>query len=411
MKIFHTSDWHLGVSLEHTPRHEEHKRFLDWLLKEIKDNEVDVLLISGDLFHYTQPSASAQRDLFSFFARCSSLDKLRHIVLIAGNHDSPSRLDAPKDILNTLDIHVIGELETPEDALIPLTGKSGEVEAFLVAIPYLSESKLGLSTTKKTPGEIYTSFVNEFTNLYGDLLEKGKTAYGNIPAIAMGHLTCSASDALFKEGDFQTPIHQFKTINGLPPRIFKGYDYAALGHIHRQHRVNPGCAEVAVWYCGSPVPISVIESRSPRFIIEIDLESDNKPSIKPKRVPCWRDVFELVGYENELIDLLQSLTWSSELAPYIYMERLVDVPTSVGVDRFQSYVELQFEEPRPRIVQFKKTLSNLAPLPESEERPELNHLSPEDLFELMFVDKFEKGASEEHLIAFRSLLSELESNS
>ena len=128
MKIFHTSDWHLGVSLEHTPRHEEHKRFLDWLLTELGEKEIDVLLISGDIFHYTQPSASAQRDLFSFFAKCSTLASLRHIVLIAGNHDSPTRLDAPKEILSSLDIHVVGELEKREDALIPLTGKSGKIE-------------------------------------------------------------------------------------------------------------------------------------------------------------------------------------------------------------------------------------------------------------------------------------------
>ncbi len=405
MKIFHTSDWHLGVSLEHTPRHEEHKRFLDWLLAELDEKEIDVLLISGDIFHYTQPSASAQRDLFSFFAKCSSLASLRHIVLIAGNHDSPTRLDAPKEILSSLDIHVVGELEKREDALIPLTGKTGEIEAFLVAVPYLIESKLGVSTTKKKPAEIRNNFVDSFTNLYADLLERGKKTYGDIPAIAMGHMTCSTPDTAFNDGDFQTPIHQFQTIHGLPPEIFEGYAYAALGHIHRQHRVGNN----AVWYSGSPVPISVVESRSPRFILEVEFDGP-KPSVTPRRVPCWRDVFELIGYESEIIDLLQSLTWSSELAPYLYMERLVDQPTQAGVDRFQSFLERQFPEPRPRIVAFKKTLTELNVQPEIEDRPQLESLSPEDVFELMFKEKFEKNPSDEHLIAFRSLLSELESN-
>lgn len=405
MKIFHTSDWHLGVSLEHTPRHEEHKRFLEWLLSELDEKEIDVLLISGDIFHYTQPSASAQRDLFSFFAKCSTIESLHHIVLIAGNHDSPTRLDAPKEILTSLNIHVVGELEKREDALIPLTGKTGKVGAFLVAVPYLIESKLGVSTTKKKPAEIKKNFVDSFTNLYADLLEKGKQTYGNIPAIAMGHLTCSTPDIPFNEGDFQTPIHQFQTIHGLPPEIFEGYTYTALGHIHRQHRVgnNP------VWYSGSPVPISVVESRSPRFILEVEIDG-SKPVVTPRRVPCWRDVFELVGYESEIIDLLQSLTWSSELAPYLYMERLVDQPTQAGVDRFQSFLEREFPEPRPRIVAFKKTLTDIIVQPEVQDRPQLESLSPEDVFELMFKEKFEKSPSDEHLIAFRSLLSELESN-
>ncbi len=405
MKIFHTSDWHLGVSLEHTPRHEEHKRFLEWLWGELKEKEIDVLLISGDVFHYTQPSASAQRDLFAFFAKCADLETLRHIVLIAGNHDSPTRLDAPKEILSSLDIHVVGELDKREDALIALTGKAGDVEAFVVAIPYLIESKLGVSTTKKKPKEIRDDFVHSFTNLYADLLEKGKQAYGSVPAIAMGHMTCATSESPFSEGDFQTPIHQFQTIDGLPPEIFEGYDYAALGHIHRQHRVgnNP------VWYSGSPVPISVVESRSPRFILEIEFE-DMKPTITPRRVPCWREVFELVGYENEIVDLLQTLTWSSELAPYLYMERLVDQPTQAGVDRFQTFLEQQFPEPRPRIVAFKKTLTHLIEQPEVEERPQLESLAPEDIFQLMFQEKFEKTPSDDHLIAFRSLLAELESS-
>lgn len=406
MRFLHTSDWHLGVSLEHTPRHEEHKRFLRWLLTHIKEEKIDALLISGDVFHYTQPSASAQRELFSFFANCAKIKSLQHIILIAGNHDSPTRLDAPKEILESLDIHVVGELEKREDALIPLKGKSNTIEAFVVAIPYLIESKLGISTTQKTPEVIRDNFVNSFTELYKDLYQKGIEKFGNIPAIAMGHMTCSTPNSVFDEGDFQTPIHQFKTIHGLPPSIFENYRYAALGHIHRQHRVG----NFPVWYSGTPVPINVVESRTPRFILDIEIEkNETKASITPKRVPIWREVFELIGYEDELYDLLESLSWSSELAPYIYMERLVDEPTLAGVDRFQQFIEGQFEEPRPRIVRFKKTLTQTKTVEvETVTRPQLDTLSPEDVFKMMYQKKFKVEASDDHLIAFRSLLSEID---
>jgi exonuclease SbcD len=101
-------------------------------------------------------------------------------------------------------------------------------------------------------------------------------------------MTCADSDEEFDAGDFRTPIHLFRTIRGLPTTIFDGFAYGALGQIHRHHRVG----ESRAWYAGSPVPINVIEARTDLYVIDVDL-SLPKPTVKPVRLPCWRNVFEL----------------------------------------------------------------------------------------------------------------------
>jgi len=382
MRILHTSDWHLGVSLEQAPRHEEHARFLAWLLDVFVEESIDVLVIAGDVFHYMQPSAAAQSQFFDFLADASRT-RLEKVVMVAGNHDSPSRFDAPRGVLGALSMHVVGALpeDNPGRCLAAIEGDSGDVELVVAAVPYVSEARLGVSTTERAPSEVRAEFEERFRALYSELGELADEKFPGVPRVATGHLTCVADDASAREGDFQTPIHQYLSIEGLKPSIFgDAYDYVALGHIHRAHRVGRSVA----YYSGTPVPTNVVEARSPRSVYVVDLADETK--VRRLNVPRWRDIFELAGRRDEVMELIDELEWQTELAPYLYIDIEVEQPTALSVDPFRRAMVRRFDEARrPRIVSFKKTLEVS---PEEDEPPSvsLDELTPEEVFERELVE-------------------------
>lgn len=408
MRILHTSDWHLGVSLEQAPRHDEHERFLAWLLEKMSEEEIDVLVISGDVFHYMQPSAAAQAQFFDFLADAANTG-LRRVVMVAGNHDSPSRFDAPRGVLGALSMHVVGALPAEDNldrCLASIEGDSGDVELVVVAVPYVSESRLGISTTEKSPARVREEFTDRFGELYRGLADRAAARHPGVPLMATGHLTCVAEEASAREGDFATPIHQFLSIQGLPPSIFgDAYDYVALGHIHRSHRIGSSPA----WYSGTPVPTNVVEARSPRYVHVVDFERDAR--VERLKVPRWRDIFELVGTRDEVLELVAELDWRSEFPPYLYVEVLVDAPGSLNVDPFrQALIERFDEERRPRIVSFKKSLEVEAQ-DDQKEHVSLDQLTPEEVFERMYRQRHKSEPPTHILEAFRTLLVEREETS
>src|SRR5690606_20113469 len=125
MRILHSSDWHLGRTLYGKKRYEEFESFLTWLAETIRQNEIDALLVAGDVFDTSAPSNRAQELYYRFLCRVAE-SSCRHVVIVAGNHDSPSLLNAPKDLLKALDVHVVGSATAaPEDEVLVLRNGQG----------------------------------------------------------------------------------------------------------------------------------------------------------------------------------------------------------------------------------------------------------------------------------------------
>ena len=115
MKILHTADWHIGRALYGRKRYDECEAFLNWLICTLKKENIEVLLVAGDIFDNAAPSNRAQ-ELYYRFLRQVADSPCRHVIIIAGNHDSPSFLNAPKELLKALHVHVVGCIsENPED--------------------------------------------------------------------------------------------------------------------------------------------------------------------------------------------------------------------------------------------------------------------------------------------------------
>ena len=195
MKILHTSDWHLGRSLYGRKRYDEFSEFLDWLTQTIEEESIDALLVAGDIFDNSTPGNRAQELYYRFLCRVST-SCCRHVVVIAGNHDSPSFLNAPKELLRALNVYVVGAMtETLEDEVIVLYNGE-QSEAVVCAVPYLRDKDIRTVEPGETIDDKNAKLISGIKKHYADVCataeqkrsELEKTDFTGIPIIALGHL-------------------------------------------------------------------------------------------------------------------------------------------------------------------------------------------------------------------------------
>lgn len=296
MKILQTSDWHLGKRLHQVDLTEDHKRFFDWFLEKIKKEAIDVVLVSGDVFDLANPSSEARKLYYEVLLELSR----RHctVILTGGNHDSPSVLNAPKEILKALNIHVIGGLpEELKDLVIPLTDRNGEQRAVVAAIPYLRDTDL----RKASPGSSYEDRVEEvqlgITKIFREAAEICQANYPDLPALAMGHLFARGVTTSESEREIQVGnLAQYDAASFDPH-----FQYIALGHIHKPQKVSD-----KVFYSGSPVPLSFSEiSDKKRMVVyEVTRHAVEARNIE---VPVFRKLLKISGSLEEIRKALSRL--------------------------------------------------------------------------------------------------------
>ncbi len=320
-RILHTSDWHLGATIEgFLARDDDHRRFLEWLTSAIDEHAVDVLVVAGDVFDHGQPSAEAQRLYYGFLSRLSQTN-LRKAVFVGGNHDSAARLDAPREILDGLSIHVVGGVGADEAAweraVCTVPGRTGGVDAVLLAVPFVHEFWLGVRSGVEGPTEVAATLAARLRERYSALTDRAVALGGGAPIIATGHLTCVG----YERDDAPVEIHRIGTLNALPPTVFDPrISYVALGHLHRSFRV----ADSRARYSGSPIPLNIKESRSRRVALLVDVEPGAEPVVLPLEVPVTRHVIELVGTPAALREEIAALTWDTPLPPIVHVAAVVD---------------------------------------------------------------------------------------
>jgi exonuclease SbcD len=426
VRLLHTSDWHLGTQIEKASCEQEQREFLDWLVGEMDERKTQLLVVSGDVFHYASPSNAAERMYYDFLRTCAGLEHLRRVVIVAGNHDSPSGLEAPRNVLRALDVTVVGDLprdadERFERCLHPVENGDGEVEAVVAAVPYVRNSRLGLTVRGVSPTESHAQYVSSFRRLYSDLAERARETYPDVPLIATGHVTAYASTREFDEDDFETDIHACSssmeidsegTVDALPPDVFEDYDYTALGHIHRRMQVG----ESHVHYSGSPVPTKVDEAEVSRRVLDVRWNGrDSVPeTIDSVEVPTWRDIRKLTGSPEEVYDEAESLEYEGELSPYLYLEVELgedDTPQE-PLDRVRDIFGERFDDgDTPRVVDYSFTdpHDELEPR-RDDDTPGLQELEPRDVFERKYAREYgaEAEPDDELLDAFGTLVREIQ---
>ncbi|MFW6387051.1 MAG: exonuclease SbcCD subunit D C-terminal domain-containing protein [Thermodesulfobacteriota bacterium] len=310
MKILHTSDWHLGRSLYGRSRYPEFKAFLDWLAEVLEREQVDALVVAGDVFDTTTPSNRAQELYYRFLCRVAALDCCRHVVIVGGNHDSPSFLNAPAQLLRALDVHVIGA--TPgdiEDELITLRGVDGSPEAVIAAVPYLRDRDIRTVEAGESMEDKQNKLINGIRNHYATVCEHGhrlrtrleSSTKREIPLIATGHLFSAGGKTTEDDGVRELYVGSLAQVDAqsFPQEL----DYLALGHLHVPQRVG---AQEHMRYSGSPLPMGFGEARQRKQVVMVEF-AGRSPQINPLEIPCFQPLQRIKGSLDEICAGLERL--------------------------------------------------------------------------------------------------------
>jgi DNA repair protein SbcD/Mre11 len=295
VKILHTADWHLGQLFYFNDRLEEHQLALNWLKSTIECEKIDALLVAGDIFDIPNPPNTARSLYYKFLASLSETN-CRHIVITGGNHDSPAMLNAPRDLLSALNIHVVGCMsENIENDVITLYDKKNKLELIVAAVPFLRTQDLKMSVSGESQAErsekIRQGIKAHYESIAG-FITKNFAATPNIPILATGHLYAKGASA----GEHQQNIYVGDIENIAADAFPSLFHYVALGHLHRWQQVGN---MARVRYAGSLLPLSFSEMEDAKKVQIIDFEGIN-PTFSEIDVPCFRQLRTLRGNISDL---------------------------------------------------------------------------------------------------------------
>ena len=308
LKILHTSDWHLGRSLYGQNRHAEFAAFLDWLMQTLQQERVDVLMIAGDVFDTITPNHAAQELYYRFLAQVSAYCLCRHIIIIGGNHDSASFLNAPKALLFALNVHVIGAATNPIDKeVLVLKNAQGEPAAIVCAVPYLRDRDVRLSVDGESSQDKSLALTQGIKDHYRQALaiaeHKQQELGSNAPIIAMGHLFSQGGMTLDADGMRELYVGSLAHIGA---DCFDGFDYVALGHLHVPQAVG---GQAHIRYCGSPIPMGFGEAKQQKQVLHVAF-TGRLPEITAINIPNFQVLQRIQGdlphIQAELKQLMQS---------------------------------------------------------------------------------------------------------
>jgi exonuclease SbcD len=386
MRILHTSDWHIGQKIYDQNRIDEHTQFLDWLLDIIIQKNVDVLLISGDIFDSSVPSAEATdlyyRFLFDLYQKTRA-----HAVIIAGNHDSAVRLAAPAQFLKMGRIYVVGGIrESPQECVIRLDEKM----ISFAAVPYLNEGDILSHVSQEAEMARSLRYREAIRMIYEDCVS-------SMPVddihILMGHFflhggTGGESERLVQIGGTQ-PVRT----DDLPLNV----DYIALGHLHRPQRIqNSACPIV---YPGSPIPLTFKESEYDKKVFVVDI--GGTCDVEEIVIPVFR---ELIRVEGDLDTVMARASFENWNDTYIEVQVRLDAP-QIGI---ADTIRRAFASQGGRVLVVESVLPDTLQR-ESISTEDIKTKLPEEIFQDFYKHKFgeagSSGVMDELLTTFKELLN------
>lgn len=305
MKILHTSDWHIGRTLYGRKRYEEFESFLTWLAETIQQNEVDALLVAGDVFDTSAPSNRAQELYYRFLCRVAA-SSCRHIVVVAGNHDSPSFLNAPKELLKALDVHVVGSsTASPEDEVLVLRNERDAPELIVCAVPYLRDRDIRVAEAGESVEDKERKLIDGIRTHYAAvaaLAEQKREELGaDIPIVGTGHLFTAGGQTVDGDGVRELYVGSLAHVTaGIFPACF---NYLALGHLHVPQKVN---GSETIRYSGSPLPMGFGEAKQQKSVCRVEFHS-TAASVQLIDVPVFQKLERVKGdwdgISNRILEL------------------------------------------------------------------------------------------------------------
>ena len=292
MKILHTSDWHVGKVLKGRDRHDEHVAVLRSIVHIARDENVDVVLVAGDLFETAAPAAKAQGLVMRTLLALREDD--RHVVVIAGNHDNQALLDAVyRPVLGELGLHVLGTPKRPDSGgLMTLRTRTGEM-INVSALPFLSHryAVRAAEVLLHETAEHTLDYAHRFADIVA-LLTAGFTA--EAVNVVMAHATLLGGRRGGGERDVQTAFDYELSASMFPATAH----YVALGHLHRQQEIPGPCP---IFYSGSPLAIDFGEEANESVALVVTAAPGIRADARPVPVTGGRRLRTLRGTLEEII--------------------------------------------------------------------------------------------------------------
>ncbi len=319
MRLLHTSDWHIGNNLYGKNRYNEYEKFLNWMQLTIKEKSIDILLISGDIFDTTNPSNKASELYFDFLYNVAKDGVCKHIVITAGNHDSVSFLEAPKEILKFLNIYVVANIDDITKEVLKL--KVGKEEIIICAVPFLRDRELRDVSYGENLQEREEKLIYGIKKHYQDIANYAINLQDSSQKIiAMGHMFVTGENT--KVGDGVRELY-VGNISNVGVDIFsEAFDYVALGHLHIPQSVS---GKEYIRYSGSPLAMGFNEANQQKSITILDIE--DKINISTLDVPKFQELEQIKG---DLEYIKQRLTQLKNSDKPIWVEIIYEEDTIPG---------------------------------------------------------------------------------
>ncbi|ADH99486.1 metallophosphoesterase family protein [Salisediminibacterium selenitireducens] len=268
MRVLHTADWHFGRTIEGRDRHDEHEAFIDELCGIVHEEEIDVVLIAGDIYDSVNPPAKSERLFYDSLSRLSDFGK-RTVVAISGNHDHPERLSAASAMLERHSVYIQGQ-----PTLHPLTVdiKAADQTLCVPWLPYPSESRLKEVLAEEADDKVIRDAYNQKIRwMFGELTKNLSKDHVNI---AMSHVFAAGGNG----SDSERPIEVGGSYTIASDSFPSNVDYTALGHLHRpqtlKHTIRPAR------YAGSPLAFSFGERGVAKSVTVLDITPGHEPDIR-----------------------------------------------------------------------------------------------------------------------------------
>ena len=378
-KIIHTSDWHLGQNFYGYDRSEEQADFLRQLVDIVRQQQPDALLVSGDIFHTAAPSSAAVTLYVNAMLDIHNACPKMAIVVIAGNHDSASRLQCDSRLWELAGVRVLGGIARDSEGLADLDRHIIHVKdkgivaavpfAYPVSFPLVNDEHVG--SDQRQP--VYFQSLLDHVNAQNP---------AQLPVVLMAHLAVNGSDFTGHEVGMMECVEVGVLGNG--------YDYAALGHIHRPQDVSERAR-----YCGTPLAVSFDEQCEHSVsIVEIDAHG-SMPRVTTERIENIKPLRTIPA--GPPVDFEAALEQLQVLVPderaYVRLNVLVDRYLPNGA---QERAALAVADKQCRFCEIKKTATVEASHAVSQmTMEEFNHKHPIEVAQQFYLEKYQREMTDE----------------
>lgn len=374
MKIFHTADWHLGKLIQGIYMTEEQRYALQQFIEAIQTEQPDAVIIAGDLYDRAVPPTDAVNLLDELLAKIV-LELETPVLAVAGNHDSPGRLNFGSRLMKDKGIHIAGHVQKDPQPVV-LNDEHGEVHFHLV--PYTD------------PSMVRYIFDDPAIRTHDDALQaitvNIKSAWNpEARHVFVGHaFVTSHGEQEENTSDSERPL----AIGGaehVSAAHLEGFHYSALGHLHKAHFVR----NETIRYAGSPLKYSISEEHHQKGFLVIEMDSEGKVEIEKRLLQPRRNMRRVEGTIDEILrhDISED---------FVFVTLLDDAPVLFPMEKVRSVYPNAMHVERKNFIREAAGVSG-------ESRRQMDSLS---LFHAFYEEVKGEGASDETAAIFEEVLQE-----